>query len=309
MTEALHGILREFTAANGFRGKGPLCVALVVTDHARRKLPLDPRALKAESGGQVLGLGRSAVQGILKKYGIARVLASEGGRTSRGSIANMEKYVALLNDLYDKKLADLDAIERFWIDRVREFFAAKPLSIRLDPSRGLRAVISDVLTQAEARQKESSGTQYAGAVLQHLVGARLDCALEKGAVSHHCFSAADSATARTGDFFIGDVVIHVTTSPSEALLEKCVDNLSDGYRPLIVTTKRGLPVAEGWAQGRGIADRLDVLEIEQFLAMSLYERGKFAVEGRRTAIAELVDRYNRIIDEVETDPSLKISLR
>ncbi len=69
----------------GFRGKCQLCVALVITQHAKNMgLPLDPDKLITEGGGQVLGLGQGAVQAILNRHQIKRVLASEGGRTSRG---------------------------------------------------------------------------------------------------------------------------------------------------------------------------------------------------------------------------------
>lgn len=97
----------------------------------------------------MLGLGKGAVQAILKRHGIDRVLASEGGRTSRGSLNNMRVYVALLNALHVQGSLDLDAVEKFWIARVHEFFAAKPFKIRLDASRNLRTVVGDVLQQAE----------------------------------------------------------------------------------------------------------------------------------------------------------------
>src|SRR5271170_7636726 len=117
--------LVAFTGMHSFRGKGPLSVALVVTQHAKKTgLPLDTEKLLTEGGGQVLGLGKGAVQAILKRHGIARVLASEGGRTSRGSLNNMREYVAFLNALGKK--VDLDAVEAFWIERVQEFFAGKP---------------------------------------------------------------------------------------------------------------------------------------------------------------------------------------
>jgi hypothetical protein len=52
--------LAEFATENRFRGKGPLSVALVVTDHAKNLgLPLNPTALVPEGGGQVLGLGNA----------------------------------------------------------------------------------------------------------------------------------------------------------------------------------------------------------------------------------------------------------
>lgn len=302
--------LAAFTAEKSFRGKGPISVALVVTQHAKTMgLPLDPESLITEGGGQVLGLGKGAVQTILKRHGIDRVLAAEGGRTSRGSLGNMREYVAFLNGLGQKASINLEAIEAFWIDRVHEFFAGKPFKIKLDASRSLRMVVRDVIAQAEERQKTTPGMYYAGAVLQHLVGAKLDCALGQGLLEHNSFSTADAPNERAGDFFLGDVAIHVTTSPGEAVIERCRENLNDGYRPILVTIQRGLGVAEGLATNVGLGDRIDIFEIEQFVALNLYELAKFAAEGRRTAVTDLVSRYNEIVEEFETDPSLKIELR
>src|SRR6266699_1482693 len=304
--------LAAFASKKAFRGKGPLSVALVVTRHARKMgLPLHPEKLLTEGGGQVLGLGKGAVQAILKRHGILRVLASEGGRTSRGSLGNMREYVAFLNDLNAKEKGkiNLEAIETFWMERVNEFFAGKPFKIKLDEARSLRSVLRDVIAQAEERQKSMPGMYYAGAVLQHLVGAKLDCALGKGRFEHNSFSSADAPGARAGDFFIGDVVIHVTTSPGEAVIGKCGENLNNGHRPILVTVQRVRTVAEGLANNIGLADRIDIFEIEQFVALNLYEIANFAADGRKVAVADLVERYNEIVDEVETDTSLRIELR
>lgn len=310
MDSNLRAQLDEFTKERRFRGKGPLSVALVITQQARSSgLPLDQANLLTEGGGQVLGLGKGAVQTILARHGIKRVLAHEGGRTSRGSISNMREYVGLLNLLAERGAVDLDEVEGYWIERVHEFFAAKPFKIRLDASRSLRTVVRDVLLQAEERQKTTPGMYYVGGVLQHLVGAKLDCALGSGSIQHNSFSTSDLQTGRAGDFFIGDVAIHVTTSPGEAVIDRCRDNLNDGHRPILVTMRRGLTVGEALAENAGIGDRVDVFEIEQFIALNLYELGKFAAEGRRIAVAELISRYNEIVDQFETDPSLKIEFK
>lgn len=302
--------LRTFNQERKFGRKGPLCVALVITQHAKKmSLPLDPDALLTEAGGQVFGLGKAAVQAVLARHNITRVLAAEGGRTSRGSIANMREYVAFLNRLNESSAIDLDEVERFWIDRVHEFFSAKPFKIRRDSSRSLRTLVRDVLAQAEERQRNTPGMQYAGAVLQHLVGAKLDCALGAGSFEHNSFSTSDAQSGRAGDFFIGDVAVHVTTAPGEAVIERCRDNINDGHRPIIVTTARGLTAAEVFAEKAGLDERIDIFEVEQFIALNLYELGKFAADGRRVAIDEVVTRYNDIIEEVETDPSLKIEFR
>jgi len=221
----------------------------------------------------------------------------------------MRQYVGFLNALESHAEIDLDVIEAFWIDRVHEFFAGKPFKIKLDASKSLRTVVRDVIEQAEERQKTTPGMYYAGAVLQHLVGAKLDCALGKGSFEHNSFSTADAPGARAGDFLLGDVAIHVTTSPGEGVIERCRENLNDGIRPVLVTIQRGLSVAEGLADNVGLADRIDIFEVEQFVALNVYELGKFAAEGRKTAVTDIVGRYNEIVDEFETDPSLKIELR
>lgn len=284
-------------------------MALVVTQHARKGLPIDPDSLITDGGGQVLGLGKGAVQNILNRHGITRVLAAEGGRTSRGSLNRMREYMGFLNGLAKDEAVDLDAIEDFWIEQVHAFFAGKPFKIRLDASRSLRTIIRGILQQAEDRQKNSPGMYYAGAVLQHLVGAKLDCALGEGQFEHNSFSTSDQQSGRAGDFFIGDVAIHVTTSPSEAVIERCRDNLDDGFRPILVTLQKGLQVAEGLAENKGLGDRIDIFEIEQFVALNIYELASFGADGRKTAVTDIVKRYNEIIEEVETDRSLCIELR
>jgi len=304
--------LETFAREQEFCRKGPLAVALVVTKHAQEKgLPLDAAQLLTKRGGQIRGLGKAAVQAILGKYGIRRVLAEEGGRTSRGSIGKMQQYVAFLNELKEQGGVDLELVMRFWIERVQEYFAQGPFKIKLDPALGLQALVRHVLEEAEERQKTGGGAAYAGAVLQHLVGAKLECALGEDAVRHNRFSAADASTGRPGDFCVQDVVFHVTTSPGEALIAKCQENIEAGYRPVIVTSGKAASTAAFYAERAGLEARVDVFGIEQFIALNLYELGLRRREqgGRRAAIEEFVRRYNRIVEEVEGDRSLQITFQ
>jgi len=135
-----------------------LSVALVITDQAKEKsFPLDPETLIAESGTQVAGLGVASVQAILRRNGIHKVLAKEGGRTSRGSVAKMRKYVEFLNEIAQVEKPDLELIERFWIKRVEGFFAGQPFTVKLDPSKGLRAVVRDVASKQSSAKKNRRG--------------------------------------------------------------------------------------------------------------------------------------------------------
>lgn len=316
MSKNLEDRLDKFATEWKFKGKGPLCVALVVTEHARKRgLPLDPDELVTTGGGQVFGLNKSAVQSILKRYEINRVLAQEGGRTSRGSLNNMRAYVQFLNDLHNQDsenplhgALNIDMIEKYWIDRVKDFFSGKPFKVRMDPAHGMRRLVRDLLDQARSRQTASAGTNYAGAVMQHLVGAKLDCVLGPETVEHHSFSTADAPAGRAGDFLLGDVAVHVTTAPGESVIERCQRNLEGGLKPMLITAPDRVAVAEGLAADKGLGGRVDIFEIEQFIALNLYELGEFGAEGRRTSVAHLVHRYNRIVGNVETDPSLNIEI-
>lgn len=272
------------------------------------EFPLSPDAFRTGKKGQVSGLGGGAVKSILQDHGIDRTLAEEGGRTSRGSMGLMESYVAFLNDLADKKLLDFTYIEKWWVERVEEFFASQPIRVRADISKSLRQIVQDLLDAALERQRECVGTMVVGAVLEHLVGAKLSIALPDVKIIHKNFSSADAPTRAKGDFLIGDTAIHVTVAPAEALARKCRKNLEEGLRPLVVTTESGVGGIRALAENEDIADRVDILEVGQFLTINVYEWIGFKNQERSLSLEKLIAAYNQIIDTCETDPSLKISL-
>lgn len=301
--------LSTFQAENKVVGKGPLCVMLVLTRSAKdRHPPFIPEDFLTPQGGQVAGLGGPAVQSILLEYGITRVLAEEGGRTSRGSIQKMRNYIEFLNILFESGLLDFDVIESWWVDQVRLYFASQPFRLRIDASRSLRSIIADLVQAAYARQKECPGTKVAGAVIQHLVGAKLELAVPEASINHNGFAVADASTSRPGDFLLGDTAIHVTTAPSEALMRKCSDNLAANLRPLIITTAEGEGGAKALAKNLDLLDRVEILELEQFIATNVLEWSRFKREQRPVSVRELIDCYNCIVGECETDPSLRIQI-
>lgn len=309
MSTELFSFLATFKENQKIQGKGALALVVHISRYARENsLPLDAVELITEGSGQVLGLGRGSVQHVLKDYGISRVLAEEGGRTNRGNIGIMRAYVAFLNDLHTKGIANLDDIENWWIERVKEHFAAKPIKLHFDASKGLQTLIQDLLAQAKKRQQESTGTMYQGALLQHLVGAKLELALPEVSISHNGFSVADAANNRLGDFVIDGSIIHVTTFPGEAVIRKCQQNLDAGTKPIIITIAEGVPVAKGLANNAGLLGRIDIMEAEQFLAANLHELSLFKASVHRSTLESLIVVYNRIVAENETDPSLQIEI-
>ena len=292
-----------------FLNKGGLCVALVVTQTAKEKgLPLAAESLRTDEGGQVSGLGKSAVQKILEAHGITKILAEEGGRTSRGSLGLMKAYVEALNELHGKGAINLDDAFVWWIDRVRAHFATEGPKFNFDTGKSLRANIEDLLQQAREVQANSGGTNYVGAMLQHLVGAKLDLVLGVGKLKHHGHSVADHPTDRKGDFQVEAVAIHVTTHPSEALVRKCADNLRAGLKPLIISFGDGVAGAMFLLKNSEMADRVDVLDAGQFLTANVYERSLFNAAECRITLGKLLVRYNEIVSICETDPTLRVRI-
>lgn len=307
----LHEKLQTFAFSHKFlKSKGALSLALILSRIAQgKKFPLDESDFVTEKKGQVKGLSGEATQKILSEYGISRVLAKEGGRTSRGSMANMQAYLQFLNDLHqEKSLFDLEKVEKWWIEQVRNYFAAFPLRIRLDQALSLQHSIRGLIAEATKRQQESTGTMVVGAVMQHLVGAKLQVLYPELEIDHHGFSVADQPTKRTGDFFLNGSVIHVTTAPTERLLQVCKENLSAGDTPIIITTAKGVISAENLMESTALVGRVETLELEQFLVTNLSEWSHFNPTDRKQALLQLLNAYNNIVESCETDPSLKIEL-
>jgi len=309
MNSQLSQRLESFRSELKITSKGKLSTVLYLSRVAREKgLPLETSSLVTGEEGQVRGLGASIIKKILKDYGITRTLAEEAGRTSRGSMGLMTKYVSLLNELYSAQIADPAAIESWWIDRVKDYFNSRPFKLRYDTSSSLRTVVRDLLAQASARQHENPGMNYAGIVLQHLVGAKLSLILPPGTLSFHGASVADAPTERSGDYIVDDVVIHCTSAPGEALIAKCGDNLKNGLRPMIITIFQRVAFAEQLASDRGLEGRIEVLDFEQFIASNVYELSQFKAADRKVTIGKIITAYNEIIESCENDPSLRVDM-
>lgn len=297
------GLLDDFRAQHKIRGKGALALMVQLTrSFAAAGSPIDPHNFVTGNQGQVSGLGEANLKKILAEHGITRQLAKEAGRTNRGSMGMMFAYADFINSL--PQPVDFGEIEEYWIERVKEYFAGKPLKLSSDSSRSVTDAVNGLLEQAAKRQKENPGMKYAGTVLQHLVAAKLELLVPT--VEIHGASDADDQTGREGDFVISDTALHCTTAPSGLLVEKCRLNLEHGFNPVIITISERVTTARNLLDDAGIGNRVEVWDLQQFLSTNVFEAGMFDSSRKRGALGELVGTYNEIIDDYETDPSLKI---
>ena len=96
--------------------------------------------------------------------------------------------------------------------------------------------------------------------------------------------------------------------PGQPLIEKCGDNISVGIRPVIITIANRVKTARDLAEDAGISDRIEVWDIQQLLSANVYEHGLFDCFERRKTVSKIIAEYNGIIDDYESDPSLKIDI-
>ena len=234
--------------------------------------------------------GGGNLKKILKEHGITQQLSAEGGRTSRGSMGLMIKYVEFLNVWNTEESFDLIVVEDFWAEQVREYFRNQPFVLTADTSKTIGANLNELFEQAKKRQKQNPGTQYLGIVSFEIHGA----------------SVADAPTDRNGDFVINNMIIHCTTMPGALLIEKCKANLRNGTYPVIITIYDRVHTALNLAEDAGLAGRVEVWDIQQFLSANVYEHSLFDETKRNATLSDIISRYNDIVLRTETDPSLRI---
>ena len=299
--------LKEFQAENKITTKGSLSLVIQFTRMVKdRNFPLSQDDFQTSSKGQVVGIGGANLKKILKDHGITQLLSSEGGRTSRGSIGLMLKYVEFLNTWNAEEPVNFTVVENFWADQVRAYFRNQPFILSADTTKTIGAHLDDLFEQAKKRQKQNPGTQYLGTVLQHLVAAKLCLILPQNSFEIHGASVADGPTERKGDFVINNTVIHCTTMPSPLLINKCNDNLRAGCRPVIITIFERVHTALNLVEDADLAGRVDVWDIQQFLSTNIYEHSLFNEANKISKLSDIITQYNSIVLDKEADPSLRI---
>ena len=300
--------LKAFQTENHVFTKGPLSFVVQFTRLAEnRAFPLRAGDFQTGGKGQIAGLGGANLRKILEEYGIHQQLSAEGGRTSRGNMGLMIKYVEFLNAWNDEEVVDFSAAERYWVEQVREYFRNQPFVLTPSLSKTVGGALDDLFEQVRKRQKQNPGTHYLGTVLQHLVAAKLRCVLPEDSFEIHGASVADTPTRRDGDFRIHQTVIHCTTMPGTLLIEKCKANLHSGCHPVIITIFDRVHTALNLTEDAGLAGQVDVWDIQQFLSANVQEHSFFDETKRNAVLAEIVQNYNQIVSEVEHDPSLRIA--
>lgn len=291
-----------------------MTAGLMLTDIMADAFPLEEEHYLTSS--QVKGLSGDRIKAILGRHGEDRQFTREGGRTSRRTVALARELAQVLNDslgagaYLESTAGDQEGTRRllqeWFVSQVRADYLDRQriAADELDPNKPSRRAIAGLLRAAQDR-----GGYVAGAVAQHLVGAKLSLRFPDCSISNQSYSTADQQTDRPGDFLVGDTAIHVTMSPGDNLMSnRCRNNLQNNFRPLVLVPELRVEAARQLADNAGIGDRVAVSSVEEFVGTNIEELATFTSQGIRSGLRALLERYNQRVEAVESDPSLRIEI-
>ena len=178
-----------------------LMVNLVVHCHAD-SFPLDIINYKTKNGDQIRSQ-ETQPKKVFIDIGATVGFGSMAGRTNKTNLSYAIPFIDALNDFYIKRgiRPRFDYLLLIWIFRVLQFYARTPIDLTFDPKLALREFIRILLEALRKRDRDlGSGKKLAGLVLQHLVGAKLELAVEGTGViiDHHPAFQSDAQYGRKG---------------------------------------------------------------------------------------------------------------
>lgn len=280
------------------------CAGIKVAEISRAKWPIERSDIVAK-GGRFRSTG-PFIQKVLRRFGEEREYASEGGRTTGGSIEAAEDLASRLGAVNGfpkaEKIALADEIQKWIYEHVvRPALDHEGLKIELNIEKIPPDIITGILA-AGAKQGVS------GAVAQHLVGAKLALRFPKAQIDNYSYTTQDKQLGRKGDFEVGDTIIHVTMSPSEAVVDKCAANLKAGYRVILLVPRIALSGARYFVEKSQAPSQIWLTSIKAFVGQNLVELAEFGIAGLRVQLRGLLEKYNERAQLVEAKRSLLIKI-
>jgi len=92
-------------------------------------------------------------------------------------------------------------------------------------------------------------------------------------------------------------------------MQKCEANIRTGKRPVLLVPQNKKAAAAAFAELAHIDNQIDVISIEDFVAVNIIEMSAGAKMDFFQILREIIEIYNKRLSEVETDMSLRIEIR
>lgn len=291
----------------GGSDKYVVCAGIAIAQVLKDKSPIAEKDYITD-GNQVKTSG-GLIRKVLKQFGEERKYVSEGGRTTRGTRPAAERLVRALNGISELTAASkegrtaISASIQSWLveNGVKPFFNKQKIEVDISLDKPGTQIVADVLEAATKRNN-------AGAVAQHLVGAKLALRYPLRQIENHSFTTADKQLGRPGDFLVGDTAFHVTVAPAQDVIGKCGANIKNGYRAMLLVTESRIQAARQLAEIAGLQQRVGIISLEQFVGQNIEEIGEFGKVALAKNIRALFEKYNERVLAVETDRSLLVEV-
>ncbi len=292
--------------ANKGPANGTIAATLIILERLKENYDLHFENYIAGGGAQIKGASGTAVAAILRQFGETRPFAREGGRTNRGGQGDIKPLFEKLAGLRLEKLSEaerneiLTSFQSFLVERVRDFHNRQKIKLFFDPNLSTWHLIQTLMQEVTKEGK-------AGAVSQHLVGAKLQLRFPAIEIANESVSTADQPTERKGDFLVGDTVFHVTVAPMPPVFEKCQQNIREGFKAYLIVPAAKLGAAREMGE-QFCNGHVAVESLESFVSQNIDELSAFSRDHLKHSLIRLIELYNQRVDAVEIDKSLMIEL-
>jgi len=235
----------------------------------------------------------------------------ELGRTSTATkIAGLQMIKLISNSLKGISQDDFqqtgDSIIKYLYNKIfpilEQYKDLGGIEIPFSASESIASFISKIIAYPSGNS---------GAILQHLVGAKLELRFKNGTlkIKHNSSATADKQTRRHGDFDIGSTVIHVTKSPTTEHYRKAKSNAESGRKVYLLVPDKIVRATKELAEsdfGSSILRKIDIFSIEQYLTQNLDEMAVYDKNSALKKLKNLLIKYNELIETYENDNSLII---
>lgn len=284
--------------------RNTVAMGIVVLDRLQRECPVSREEVISQ-GGEVSG-ARSGLGAILESYEIPKnylkeITTRQGHQDGQRLFTDLEwgKKFSFLSNQQRKTLIN-ELIEKLR-NYANDWLKRQNLKLDIDRRQAPSTWMNIILENAKGR----SG----GIVEQQLIGAKLERRFKEISIANYPAHAGDKQTERVGDFSISKMVYHITAAPSRQVLQKCSDNLKAGLHPILLIPRNQENKTRILAQDEGIDQSLSIITIEDFIAVNIIELATEEKKDFFSILKEIIDIYNRRLQEVETDLSLLIEVR
>jgi hypothetical protein len=122
------------------------------------------------------------------------------------------------------------------------------------------------------------------------------------------FAVDDADVQTTPAIRVEKVSYRVAAGDGKQVLPRCAEDARSGLHPVLLVRMKYRERAQWRAENEGIADSISILGIEHFLAQNIVALSTDRHQDNFMTLQSIIEEYNRRLEAVEADMSLKIEV-